>query len=39
MILPDLNVLVHAHNPESPVHEKARTWWDESVESVTPLTA
>ena len=28
MILPDVNVLVHAHNLNSPAHEKARAWWD-----------
>ena len=28
MILPDVNVLVHAHNSDSPVHERARHWWD-----------
>jgi toxin-antitoxin system PIN domain toxin len=28
MILPDVNVLVHAHNSDSAVHEKARSWWD-----------
>jgi uncharacterized protein len=28
MILPDVNVLVHAHNADSTVHEKARSWWD-----------
>ncbi|HEX4112768.1 MAG TPA: TA system VapC family ribonuclease toxin [Stellaceae bacterium] len=28
MILPDVNVLVHAHNADSAVHEKARHWWD-----------
>ena len=28
MILPDVNVLLHAHNSDSPVHERARTWWD-----------
>ncbi|MGH6981165.1 MAG: TA system VapC family ribonuclease toxin [Stellaceae bacterium] len=28
MILPDVNVLVHAHNADSSVHEKARAWWD-----------
>jgi uncharacterized protein len=27
MILPDVNVLVHAHNADSAVHEKARRWW------------
>jgi len=28
LILPDVNVLVHAHNVDSPVHDKARRWWD-----------
>ena len=28
MILPDVNVLVHAHNTDSPVHQRARAWWD-----------
>jgi uncharacterized protein len=28
MILPDVNVLVHAHNADSAVHEKARLWWN-----------
>lgn len=28
MILPDINVLVHAHNSDSPAHERAKAWWD-----------
>ena len=28
MILPDVNVLVHAHNADSASHEPARLWWD-----------
>ena len=28
MILPDLNLLVHAHNSDSSRHEDARTWWE-----------
>lgn len=28
MILPDVNVLVHAHNADSAVHTRARQWWD-----------
>ena len=28
MILPDVNVLVHAHNSDSVVHAAARDWWD-----------
>lgn len=31
MILPDINVLVHAHNSDSPVHEPARLWWDQAL--------
>jgi toxin-antitoxin system PIN domain toxin len=31
MILPDVNVLVHAHNSDSPVHEAARAWWDDCL--------
>lgn len=27
MILPDVNVLVHAHNADSKVHVSARDWW------------
>lgn len=28
MILPDVNVLIHAHNSDSPFHDGARQWWD-----------
>lgn len=28
MILPDVSVLVHAHNSDSRVHAPARAWWD-----------
>jgi len=31
MILPDVNVLVHAHNSDSAVHEAARSWWDQCL--------
>ena len=31
MILPDINVLIHAHNTGSPRHEAARTWWDTAL--------
>jgi uncharacterized protein len=31
VILPDVNVLVHAHNVDSAVHEEARRWWDECL--------
>lgn len=31
MILPDVNVLVHAHNADSAVHARARQWWDDCL--------
>ena len=31
MILPDVNVLVHAHNADASVHDAAREWWDNSL--------
>ena len=31
MILPDINVLIHAHNTSSPRFEAARAWWDASL--------
>jgi uncharacterized protein len=29
VILPDINLLLHAYNSESPVHDRARKWWEE----------
>ena len=29
MILPDLNLLIYAHNTSAPQHSAARFWWDE----------
>ena len=29
MIIPDVNLPVHAHNSESRRHELARTWWED----------
>ena len=34
MILPDVNVLVHAHNADSSVHREARRWWDDCLSGV-----
>lgn len=34
MILPDVNVLIHAHNDESAVHERAREWWSGALSGV-----
>jgi len=32
MIIPDLNILIHAHNPKSSLHRKARAWWDAKLQ-------
>lgn len=31
MILPDINILIHAHNAGSPRHEAAKAWWDSAL--------
>lgn len=36
MIVPDLNLLIHAYNAESPVQEKARVWWEELMSRPAP---
>jgi toxin-antitoxin system PIN domain toxin len=29
MIVPDVNLLIHAHNSQAPHHEVARAWWSD----------
>ena len=29
MILPDINLLVHAYNRQAPRHAQARVWWED----------
>jgi uncharacterized protein len=31
VILPDLNLLLHAYNPHMPQHVKARSWWEKAM--------
>ena len=31
MVLPDVNLLLYAHNTLDPKHEAARCWWDERL--------
>lgn len=33
MIIPDVNLLLHAHNRDSPWHPAARSWWKRLLES------
>ncbi len=37
MILPDINLLVHAYNSESPVHGAARAWWEGLLNDTRPV--
>lgn len=37
MILPDVNLLVHAYNLESPVHARARAWWEAALSDPGPV--
>lgn len=37
MILPDVNLLVHAYNSESPVHAAARAWWERLLNGSQPV--
>ena len=36
MIIPDVNVLVHAHNTGVPEYPLARTWWEQAVNESQP---
>ena len=31
MIVPDLNLLLYAYNEESPFHDAARQWWENTI--------
>lgn len=37
MILPDLNLLIHAYNRDSPVHAQARAWWEARMNDPAPV--
>jgi uncharacterized protein len=37
VILPDVNLLVHAYNAQSPVHPAARGWWEGLMNSAEPV--
>jgi uncharacterized protein len=37
MILPDVNLLIHAYNADSPRHAKARRWFEALMGSTTPV--
>jgi toxin-antitoxin system PIN domain toxin len=37
VILPDVNLLVHAYNADSPGHERARAWWESAMNGSAPV--
>ncbi len=37
MIVPDINLLVHAYNSESRVHAAARAWWEDLLNGTRPV--
>jgi hypothetical protein len=37
VIVPDVNLLVHAYNSGSPVHARARSWWERSLGDPAPV--
>jgi toxin-antitoxin system PIN domain toxin len=37
VILPDVNLLVHAYNRQSPVHAAARRWWEGLMNGSQPV--
>jgi hypothetical protein len=37
VIVPDINLLVHAYNNESPVHAEARNWWENLLNGTRPV--
>ncbi|HUF62571.1 MAG TPA: type II toxin-antitoxin system VapC family toxin [Verrucomicrobiales bacterium] len=37
MIIPDVNLLIYAHNDQAPQHAKARAWWEGLMNGRTPV--
>lgn len=37
MIIPDVNLLVYAHNAAAPLHAPARRWWEDLVNGEQPI--
>lgn len=37
MIIPDINLLIYAHDAEAPHHTAARAWWEDSVNGREPI--
>ena len=37
MIIPDINLLVYAHNDQAPHHAKAKEWWENLLNGRVPV--
>ncbi|MEQ1855976.1 MAG: type II toxin-antitoxin system VapC family toxin [Longimicrobiales bacterium] len=37
MIVPDINVIVHAYNGGSPQHARAKAWWEQALSRPAPI--
>ncbi len=37
MVIPDVNLLIYAHNEAAPFHSPAREWWEALIESQHPV--
>ena len=37
MIVPDINLLIHAYNGQSPVHAEAKRWWEDLLNGTRPV--
>jgi hypothetical protein len=37
VIIPDVNLLLYAHNASAPLHERARAWWEDLIGSERPV--
>lgn len=37
MIIPDLNILLYAHNYSAPQHQEAREWWEGALSGDRPV--
>ena len=37
MIIPDINLLLYAYNEESPFHNAARQWWENTINGSEPV--
>ncbi len=37
MIIPDINLLIYAHDAEAPRHAPARAWWEDAINGREPI--